>query len=92
MNLSTDQEREILEMVARNLADRIWKKIEGGIDEVVCLSIPRASGALELSTQQANKVLTEFVDFGPRDKRVTLAALKRAIEHRTVKPKGGARR
>lgn len=89
MNISAEQERVILEMVARDVADRIWQKIETSLDEVVCVSIPRASGALDLSTRQADKVLTEFVDFGPQSKRVTLAALKQVIERRTVKPKGG---
>jgi hypothetical protein len=87
MILSAEQESKVMAEVAHDIANRIWDKIEHALDDVVCISIPRVSGALELSTARANSILTEFVDFGPRDKRVTLRALKAAIEARTVKKK-----
>ena len=87
MILSPEQEATVMAMVSRDIADRIWDKIEHALDDVVCISMPRASGALELSTTRANSILTEYIDFGPRDKRVTLRALKAAIEARTVKKK-----
>ena len=89
MNLSTEQEAAVMAMASREIAERIWGKIEHALDDVVCISIPRASGALELSTDRAHGILKEYVDFGPRDKRVTLRALREAIEARTVK--GAAR-
>ena len=72
-------------MAAAEVAQRIWEKIEHSTDEIICLSFARASGALDLSTVHANKIIDEFVDFGQRDKRITLANLKRIIAARTVK-------
>ncbi len=87
MNLSPEMEAEIMEKVVAEIADRIWQKVESGVDEIICLPMYRMAGAMHLSESTARRLCTEFVDFGARDTRVTLAAAKRVIESRTVRPR-----
>ena len=50
MQLTDAQEKAILEMAAKDLADRTWQKIEKEVEEVTTFSIARAAGLLDLST------------------------------------------
>lgn len=85
MQLTKEQEDRVLKEVAEGLIEKVWAKIDQSIEEISCVSVARAAGILDLSTQQARRVFDEVVEFGPRDNRITLAALRRAIEKRITK-------
>lgn len=75
------------DLIATKLAEKIWQKIESQVEEITCLTIPRLAGMLDLTTSATRSALEEVVDFGPREKRVTLAQAKRLIEARKINPR-----
>lgn len=85
MNFTPEQIQEIKELAAQKLAERAWEEIKGDVDEIVCFSAARAAGMIDLSISQLNRTAPEFADFGPRDRRFTLAGLKRMVAARTVR-------
>lgn len=84
MKLDPQQEAQVIDRLVAELTERAWKKLEGELEEVTCISVQRLAGMLDLSTPQTRRVLQESIDFGPRDTRITLAQAKRLIESRTV--------
>lgn len=82
--LTEEQEQRILDAATREVAERAWQKLEGELEEITCISLPRLAGMLDLSTSQTRRILEEVVEFGPRDLRVTLAQARRLVESRTV--------
>lgn len=66
MELTEYQERQVLAMVADKLFEALWEKIGNAPDEICLLSIPRASGLMDLSTAQVRKVIDEEIDMGDR--------------------------
>jgi hypothetical protein len=87
MNLSDEQEAVVLQMAAKDLADRVWAKVGDAAEEIALFNVNRAAGLLDLSTSQLHRVADENVDFGARDGRYSIAQLRRLIERRTVKRK-----
>lgn len=85
MNLTPEQEAQVLTAVTSELVEKAWEKLEGQLEEVTCISLSRLAGMLDLSTSQTRRVLEEVVEFGPRDMRVTLAQAKDLVESRKVK-------
>lgn len=87
MELTEEQEEKVLTMVADRIFDALWERIGDAPDEIALMSIPRASGLLDLSTQQVRRILDEEIDMGDRQKRVSIGSLKRLVESRTIKKK-----
>jgi hypothetical protein len=85
MQLTKEQTNQILTDAAQIVADRIWAEISGELEDVTCLSVIRAAAVMDLNPQQVRRMLKEYVAFGERDTRVTLAQLKQLIAARTVK-------
>ncbi|MEK7950513.1 hypothetical protein [Luteolibacter soli] len=85
MKLTDEQEQKVLEMAAKDLADRVWAKVESSADEIALFNSNRAAGLLDLSTSQLSRVITEWVDFGARDRRFSIAQLRALIARRTAR-------
>ncbi len=83
--MEIELDEEMKGAVLERLVDRIWNRIENSIEELTCISVPRAAGMLDLSTPQARRVFEETIDFGPRETRISIASLRRVIEARRVK-------
>lgn len=91
MTLTPEQETRMLEMVAAGILETIKERVEKAAEELPCFTINRVCGFLDLTPQQVNKILTEFVDFGPRDRRLSIAQVRELVRRRTVKA-GGRKR
>jgi len=87
MNLSPELEAQIIAGAIEALTAQLMAKIESHFEDLICLPFCRVAAILNLSETTARGICKEQVDFGPRDKRVTLSALKRVIEARTIKAK-----
>jgi NADH/NAD ratio-sensing transcriptional regulator Rex len=85
MTLSTEQQKQILADATALVANRMWQEIESKIDQIACVSINRAAAAVDLTPQQVRRLLTEYVDFGDKATRVSIAQLNALIASRTVK-------
>lgn len=84
----TDEDRDA---IYDKIAERFIASLGSKLEEVECLTINRVAGILDLTSSQVNKLITDYLDFGPRDRRLSLSQLKRLIEKRTVN-KGKKRR
>lgn len=80
----TAEERKF---IVDSILERTWEYQKERIEDLSLLSVPRAAGMLDLSTVQARRVLTETIDFGPQNTRVSFADLKKVIEERRVSKK-----
>lgn len=87
MELTEEQKDKVLEMVADKAFAALWERIGDAPEEIALLSIPRASGLLDLSTAQVRRVLEEVVDMGDRQQRVSIATLRRLVQARKVMKK-----
>lgn len=67
------------------IAERFIAAMGSKLEKVECLTINRVDGILDLTSPQVNKMITEWVDFGPRGRRLTVAQARKLIEQRKVK-------
>lgn len=84
MNFTEKDKEAVLQMAAKDLADRLFEKIEGSAEDLALYTINRAAGLLDLTPGQVHKILDEFIDFGPRDRRLSARQVKMLIAKRTI--------
>lgn len=77
----TKAERESIVEAIRQASANHCKAIA---EETKLMDITEAAEYLKLSIPQTRRVLNETIDFGPKNTRVSLADLQRAIESRRV--------
>ena len=78
-------EGKIIDLAVKEIADRIWNKIENQVDEVILLTPNRVAGMAEITVTHLKRCIEEVVDFGDKTDRISLAQFKRFIAKRTVK-------
>jgi len=81
MNLTIEERDDLMDRIAERFIAAMGSKLE----KVECLTINRVDGILDLTSPQVNKMITEWVDFGPRGRRLTVAQARKLIEQRKVK-------
>lgn len=78
--------QEAIKDVAANAGQLLINMLETSLDELAYINLNRCAGLLDMNTTAVKRFLGEYlIDFGPRNKRVSLADLKRAIAARRAK-------
>jgi hypothetical protein len=92
MTLTPEQEARVISEAAAIVAERTWQTVQGRLNEVACVSIPRAAAIVDINERQLRSILTETVQFGPGSHKVSLATIERIIEARKVSTAAKAKR
>lgn len=85
MILSPEQQEQILRDATKIVAERMWEEVNHLPEQLQCVSLIRAAAILDVSPATLRRMLTEYIDLGERDMRLTMAQLRELIERRRVK-------